>query len=320
MPKPTLLASRLLPAAVEQRARHGYTFRANRDDTALSIPQLCTLAEGCDALIITPSDRLDAAAIAALPDRVRIAATFSVGTDHIDLDAARARGLVITNTPDVLTDATAEIALLLMLGAARRAAEGMAMIANNAWPGWAPTQLVGQQLTGKRLGILGMGRIGQAVAHRARAFGMTIHYHNRSRLSPDLEAGAIYHADCEALLAVSDVLSLHCPATAQTTGFLNAARLALMPPRAIVINTARGAVIDEPALREALRTGKIAAAGLDVFVGEPNISRDWCRLSNVILLPHLGSATETTRNAMGFRALDNLDAFFAGQQPPHRLP
>ncbi len=320
MPKPTLLASRMLPAAVEQRARQSYDFRANITDAAYSITELCTRAQGCEGIIVTPSDRLDASAIAALPASVRIVATFSVGTDHIDLDAARACGLVITNTPDVLTDATAEIALLLILGAARRAAEGMAMIANDAWPGWSPTQLVGQQLSGQRLGILGMGRIGQAVAQRARAFGMTIHYHNRSRLSPDLEAGAIYHADPEALLAVSDILSLHCPATSETTGFLNAQRLALMPPGAIVINTARGPVIDEPALIAALRQGSIAAAGLDVFIGEPNISPEWRSLSNVMLLPHLGSATETTRNAMGFRALDNIDAFFAGQQPPHRLP
>jgi lactate dehydrogenase-like 2-hydroxyacid dehydrogenase len=319
MPQPKILASRTLPPAVEQRARQSYQFVSNAHDTPYDSADLCAAAQGCDGLIVTPTDRLDAAAIAALPETVRIVATFSVGTDHIDLEAAKARGLVITNTPDVLTEATAEIALLLMLGAARRAPEGMAMIGQDAWPGWSPTQLVGQQLSGKRLGVMGMGRIGQAVADLARAFGMTIHYHNRRRLSPELEKGAQYHADAEQLLAVSDVLTLHCPATPETVGFLDARRIALLPPGAIVVNTARGPVIDEPALMEALRSGQVAAAGLDVFIGEPVINPAWRQLPNVMLLPHLGSATETTRNAMGFRVLDNLDAFFATGQPPHRV-
>lgn len=317
--RPTLVVTRHLPDAVEARAARDYNARLNLDDTPLSGADIVARAQGAQAVLCSAGDRLNADTIAALPDSVRIVATFSVGTDHIDLSAAKARGLVVTNTPDVLTDATADIALLLMLGAARRASEGERMIRAGAWTGWTPTQLLGTHLGGKRLGIIGMGRIGQAVARRARAFGMTVHYSNRKRLPADLEEGAVFHADPEAMLAICDVLSLHFPATLETTHWLNAARIDRLPPGAIVVNTARGSVVEDEALIAALRSGRIAAAGLDVFENEPNLHPGYRTLENAFLLPHLGSATVETRNAMGFKALDNLDAFFAGAEPPDRV-
>ncbi|KAA1055136.1 2-hydroxyacid dehydrogenase [Azospirillum argentinense] len=319
--RPVLLVTRRLPEAVEARAARDFDARLNPQDRALSGADIAALAAetGAEGILCTAGDRLDATAIAALPEEVRIVATFSVGTDHIDLNAAKARGLIVTNTPDVLTDATADIALLLMLGAARRASEGERMIRAGAWSGWTPTQLLGTHLGGKRLGIIGMGRIGQAVAQRARAFGMTIHYSNRRRLPAEQEAGAVYHADPEAMLAVCDVLSLHFPATPETTHWLNAERIERLPLGAIVVNTARGSVVDDEALIAALASGRLAAAGLDVFENEPNLHAGYRGLENAFLLPHLGSATVETRNAMGFRALDNLDAVFAGAAAPDRV-
>ncbi len=319
--RPALLLTRRLPDAVEARAARDYAATLNPADAALSGLEIAARAAdiGADAVLCCAGDRLDAAAIGALPDRVRVLATFSVGTDHIDLAAARARGLIVTNTPDVLTDATADIALLLILGAARRASEGERLIRAKGWTGWTPTQLMGTHIGGKRLGIIGMGRIGQAVAQRARAFGMTIHYSNRKRLPPELEAGAVYHADPEDLLSVSDVLSLHFPATADTRHWLNAARIDRLPPGAILVNTARGTVVNDRDVVAALRGGRLAAAGLDVFENEPNLFPDYCDLDNVFLLPHLGSATVETRNAMGFKALDNVDAVIAGREPPDRV-
>lgn len=315
----TLLLTRRLPSAVEARAALDYDVRLNDGDRPLYRDALVRAAEGCDAVLACAADRLPADVVMALPESVRIIATFSVGTDHIDLAAARARGLVVTNTPDVLTDATADIALLLLLGAARRAGEGEGMIRRDAWPGWAPTQMMGIHVTGKRLGILGMGRIGQAVARRARGFDMTIHYANRRRLPPEQEQGAIYHADPEAMLPLCDFLSLHCPATPDTYRWLNAERIARLPERTVVVNTARGGVVDDEALIDALRGGRIAAAGLDVYENEPHLHPDYRTLANTFLLPHLGSATVETREAMGWRALANLDAFFAGREPGDRV-
>ncbi|AWK87291.1 2-hydroxyacid dehydrogenase [Azospirillum thermophilum] len=317
--RPVLVLTRRLPDAVEQRAARDYVVRANPEDRPLSPADLAERAQGAVAVLCAACDRMDAAAIAALPGSVRILATFSVGTDHIDLAAAAARGLIVANTPGVLTDATADIALLLMLGAARRASEGERMVRDGAWTGWTPTQLLGTHLGGKRLGILGMGRIGQAVARRARAFGMTIHYSNRRRLPPDQEDGAVFHADPEELLPVSDFLSLHFPATAETRHWLNAERIARLPRGAILVNTARGTVVDDRAVIAALRSGQLAAAGLDVFEGEPDLHPDYRGVSNAVLLPHLGSATVETRNAMGFKALDNIDALVAGREPPDRV-
>lgn len=317
--RPVLTVSRRLPDAVLERARGDYTARLNHDDAPYSGVELAHQATGADALLVCAGDPCNAATLWALPDTVRIIATFSVGTDHIDLGAAKERGIVITNTPDVVTDPTADIAMLLMLAAARRASEGERMLRAGQWTGWAPTQLLGTHLGGKRLGIIGMGRIGQALARRARAFGLSVAYHNRNPLPAALAEGATYHADPEALLAVSDVLSLHMPATPETRHWLDARRLALLPPGAIVVNTARGSVVDDEALIAALTSGRLAAAGLDVYDREPNLHPGYLALANAVLLPHLGTATIEARVAMGMRALDNLDAFFAGREPPDRV-
>jgi lactate dehydrogenase-like 2-hydroxyacid dehydrogenase len=316
---PVLLLTRRFPDAVMARAARDYRIIANDDDHPYSPQEIARLAAGADALLVSAVDPIPADLIQALPDSVRMIAKFSVGTDHIDLAAAKARGIAVSNTPGVLTDATADIALLLLLGAARRASEGERLIREGRWEGWAPTQLVGVHVTGKRLAILGMGRIGQAVARRARGFDMEIHYHNRRRLPADEETGAIYHADADDLLSIADFLSIHSPATPETHHWLNAERIARLPDRAVVINTARGSVVDDEALIAALRSGKLAAAGLDVFENEPRLHPGYASLPNTFLLPHLGSATDRTRDVMGFTALDNLDAFFAGGELPNRV-
>lgn len=318
--KPRVLATRLFPAAVEARLKTHFDSILNPTDAAYDADRLVAAAAGCDGLLCAAGDPVNAAVIARLPDTVRIIATFSVGYEHIDVTAAAKRGITITNTPDVLTDATADIAMLCLLGAARRAQEGIDMLRARRWKGWAPTQLMGTAVTGKRLGILGMGRIGQAVADRARAFRMTIHYSNRRRVPPEQEKGAIFHANAEDMLAQCDFLSINCPLTAETRHWLNAARIACLPDGAIVVNTARGPVVDDAALIDAVRHGKLAAIGLDVFDGEPNLNAGYYDLPNAFLLPHLGSGTLETRNAMGFRALDNLEAMLLrGVTPPHRV-
>lgn len=321
--KPVLLLSRRLPEPVEARAARDWDARLNPQDRPYVGTELVEAAAACDAdaLLVTPTDRLTAEVIAALPARVRAVATFSVGYDHIDLAAARARGLVVTNTPDVVTEATADIALLCLLGAARRAWEGETLVREGRWTGWTPTQLLGMHPGGKRLGILGMGRIGMAVARRAAAFGMRLHYTKRTRLSAAEEQvlGLVWHDTAESLLAVSDFLSVHMPGSAENRHFLNAERLALLPPGAVVVNTARGTVIDDAALIDALRSGRVAAAGLDVYDGEPAVNPGYLDLPNAFLLPHLGTATLETRTAMGMRALDNLDAVFRGAPAPDRV-
>jgi lactate dehydrogenase-like 2-hydroxyacid dehydrogenase len=254
-----------------------------------------------------------------LPQSVRILANFSVGFDHVDIDAAKRRGLVVTNTPEVLSDATAEVTILLMLGAARRASEGERLVRDRTWKDWSPAFMVGTQVTGKRLGIVGLGRVGQVVARRARGFDMTIHYHNRRRLPPDQEQGAIFHPTPEELMPNCDFLAFHCVSTPETQRMLNAERIALLPDGAVVVNASRGAVVDDEALIEALKSGKVAAAGLDVYNNEPNVHPGYLDLPNTFLMPHIGSATKETRDAMGFRALDNLDAFFAGREPGDRV-
>ncbi|NBB82064.1 MAG: D-glycerate dehydrogenase, partial [Alphaproteobacteria bacterium] len=289
------------------------------DDVAPTADQLVARAEGMDALLVCSTEKLDRATIERLPASVRAVVTFSVGLDHIDLTAVEARGLAVAYTPDVLTDATADIAMLLILGAARRASEGERLVRAGQWGGWTPTQLLGAHLGGRRLGIVGMGRIGQALADRARAFGMVIHYHNRRPLPDDLAKGAVYHETVDSLLPVADVLSLHCPATPETRHLVNAETIARLPAGAIVVNTARGAVVDDDALIAALTEGRLFAAGLDVFEGEPKLDPRYLGVDNAFLLPHMGSATVETRNAMGFKALDNLDAFFAGRPMPDRV-
>ncbi len=318
--RPTVLVARRFNPKVLARLRDAYGVIDNDHDRQYGADELVRLAEGADALLISHTERLDAALIERLPARVRIVANVSVGYDHVDVAAAKRRGLVVTNTPDVLSDATAEIAILLMLGAARRAGEGERLVRAGEWKSWSPSFMLGTQVTGKRLGIIGMGRVGQVIARRARGFDMRIHYHNRRRLPPEVEAGAVWHDSLESLLPNCDVLSLNCPNTPDTRGLLDAERIALLPDGAIVINTARGSIVDDEALVAALRSGKLAAAGLDVFNGEPSdIHPAYRTLPNTFLLPHIGSATWETRDAMGFRAIDNLDAFFAGREPADRV-
>ncbi len=312
---PRILVTRKLPAAVERRLSRDFDAKLNETDSLLGSERISELAAGCDGLLVSPTDDCGADFISSLPDSVRIIATFSVGYDHIDLEAARARGLAVTNTPDVLTDATADLAMLLLLGAARGAVWGLDMVRERSWPVWSPTTPLGIDVTGRRLGILGMGRIGQAVARRARGFDMQIHYHNRKRLPAAEEAGAFFHEDIADLLAVSDFLSINCALTPQTRHLINRENLARMPQGAIVINTARGGIVDDEALIKALESGHIAAAGLDVFNNEPDIDPRYRKMDNVFCLPHLGSATPHTRDAMGHRAVDNLQSFFAGRPP-----
>jgi len=317
--KPVLLITRRLTDAVQARAARDYQVILNDADHVFSRDELIARCQDVDAVLPCHSEHFSADVIADLGDRLRIIANHSVGVDHVDLEAAKKAGITVTNTPDVLSDATAEIAMLCMLGAARRGAEGDAMVRAGKWDFWSPSFMVGRQVTGKRFGVLGMGRVGQVAAERARGFGMEVHYHNRTRLPGHLEKGAVFHDTVEGLLAVSDVLSLHCPATPDTTGIINEKTIALLPDRAILVNTARGNLVDEDALIKALQSGKLFAAGLDVFRKEPGGNPDLSSLKNVFLLPHIGSATEETRDAMGFRALDNLDAFFSGGQPQDRV-
>ena len=317
--KPVVLVGRKLLEAVEARLVRDYRPRLNPDDRLYTAEDLIAAAEGAAAILPCHTEHLTAEVIAKLPGSVRAICNYSVGVDHVDLAAAKARGLIVTNTPDVLSDATAEIAILLMLGAARRASEGERLVRTATWKDWSPSFMVGRQVTGKRLGMVGMGRVGQVVARRARGFDMAIHDHNRRRLEPAAEAGAIYHETLDSLLGVADVLSLNCPSTPETKGLLNAQTIARLPDGAIVVNTARGALVDDEDLIAALASGKVAAAGLDVYNSEPDIHPGYRQLPNTFLLPHIGSATLETRDAMGFRALDNMDAIFAGRAPRDRV-
>ncbi len=317
--RPTVLVTRKLPDAVEDRLRRDYDPRFNPEDRRYSDDELVERAQEADAIVPCHTENLSAAVIARLPARLRAIVNFSVGVDHVDLAAAKARGIAVTNTPEVLSDATAEIAMLLMLGAARRASEGERLLRSGGWNSWSPAFMVGIGVTGKRLGIVGMGRVGLVTARRARGFDMTVHYHNHRRLAAELEAGATYHESIEAMLPECDLLSVHCPATPETRKLINAERIALLPDDAILVNTARGAIVDEAALLAALASGKLAAAGLDVYDNEPAIDPAFHAVETAFLLPHIGSATRETRDAMGFRALDNLDAITAGDEPRDRV-
>ena len=319
--KPILFVTRRLPPDVEARLARDYRAVLNDGDAAYGAADLVDKSRdaGADAILTCGTERFTADVIERLPAHVKILATFSVGYDHIDVAAAKARGLVVTNTPDVLTDATADITMLCLLGAARQAQHAERVLRQGRWGRWAAMDMLGVEVTGKRLGIFGMGRIGQAVARRARGFEMEIHYSNRNRLPPEIELGASYHADPHKMLPHCDFLSTNCPGSAETRHFVNERRIELLPDGAVVVNTARGSVIDDDALISALQSGKLAAAGLDVFEGEPDFDKRYLKLSNVFLLPHIGSATIETRNAMGFRALDNLDAWFAGREPRDRV-
>ena len=317
--RPVLLLTRRLPEAVEARASRDYEALLNADDSQYDADALISSSAKADAILICSTERFSADVIENLDSRVRAIATFSVGYEHIDIAAANARGITVTNTPDVLTDATADIALLCLLGAARRQCESTAMLHEGRWGRWDATSLLGVHMTGKRLGILGMGRIGRAVAKRARAFDMEIHYSNRSRLTPELEQGATFYQNPEDMLPQAQLLSINCPSTPETHHFLNADRIALLPDGAVVVNTARGDIVEDDALIAAARSGKVSGVGLDVYEGEPNFNPGYLELPNAFLVPHIGSATIDTRDAMGFRALDNLDAVFAGREPADKL-
>jgi len=317
--KPRLWITRKLSDNTEARARETYDVVLNPKDTLSSTDDIVRMSAEVDAIIPCHSELFDKNTVARLDKRLRIVANHSVGVDHCDLDAFSERGICVTNTPDVLSDATAEIAMLLLLGAARRAPEGDALVRQGQWQSWSPSFMVGPQVTGKRLGIIGMGRVGQVLAKRARGFDMQVHYHNRSQLDDRLEQGARFHSSIESLLPNCDFLSLHCPATELTKSLINDKTISLLPPGAILVNTARGALVDENALLKALESGKISAAGLDCFATEPGGNAAFSKHENLFMLPHIGSATRETRDAMGFRALDNLDAFFAGNTPNDKL-
>lgn len=317
--KPVVWITRKLSDNTEARALRDYDVILNPQDKTSSAEDIIAMSHKVDAIIPCHSELFDADVTAKLGDRLKIIANHSVGVDHCDLPALRNRGITVTNTPDVLSDATAEIAMLLMLGAARRAIEGDSLVRSGQWDSWSPAFMVGKQVTGKRLGIIGMGKVGQVMAKRGRGFDMTVHYHNRTRLPEHLECNAIYHDTIESLLGVSDYLSLHCPATETTAGLINSETLALLPDGAILVNTARGALVDESSLIDAIETGKLSAAGIDCFQTEPVGNPAFAKHQNIFTLPHIGSATAETRDAMGFRALDNLDAFFAGSTPHDKL-
>ncbi|MBU26398.1 MAG: D-glycerate dehydrogenase [Gammaproteobacteria bacterium] len=314
-----LSITRILVEPVLSRARRDFSVWLNDDDHIMSGDEIVAKSFESDALIICHSEMLTKNVVSQFSDRLKIVANYSVGVDHCSLEALKERGIVVTNTPDVLSDATAEIAILLLLGACRRAYEGDQMLRTGTWRHWAPSAMNGIQLTKKKLGIVGMGRVGQTVARRARGFDMEIHYTNRRQLPPELERGAIFHPTPKALFGEVDMISLNCPATPETDNLINTDSIGWMKPGVVLVNTARGRLVDESALIDALNSGHIAAAGLDVFQVEPGGNPAFAKFPNLLMLPHLGSSTHETRKAMGDRALDNLDAYFAGQEPRDRV-
>ena len=304
-----ILITRKLLKSSEEYASKIFNVQLNKDDKLLTKDELISNSSECDGILSSLTEKFDADIISKLSKKVKIISNFAVGFGNIDLDAAKKKNIVVTNTPDVLTDATAEIAILVLLGAARRAKEGMEWAKKKNWK-WSADFLMGKQLTGSRLGILGMGRIGRAVADRARSFGMKIHYYNRSRLDSDLEKEANYHKSFESLLSVSDFFSINCPATKETKHIINNKTIKHFPDGAVISNSARGDIIDDDAMVEALKNGKIFSLGLDVYNGEPNIHPEYLTLPNVFVLPHLGSATKKTRTAMANLAVSNIEEFF----------
>ena len=317
--RPRVLATRKMMPDVEERISKSFQTTLNHSDTPMTREQVLAAAEKHDAILLTSFDKLGADFIGVLPPTIRIIATHSVGYDHLNIPLAKQRGIAVTNTPGVLTDATADIALLLILGAARGASWGDRMVRNDQWGETTLISPMGYDVTGQSLGILGMGRIGQAVAKRAAAFGMKLHYHSRRPVAAEDECGATYHARFEDMLPHCQFLSINCASTTETRGLINAETIGKLPDGAIVVNTARGDIVDDAALIAALQSGKLAAAGLDVFKGEPNIDPRYRQLDNVFLLPHIGSATPGTRSAMGHKCIDNLEAFFRGDRPTDLL-
>jgi lactate dehydrogenase-like 2-hydroxyacid dehydrogenase len=318
--RPTVVVTRRLPSPVEDRLRTLFDARLNITDAPLDEAALAGAMRDADALVPTVTDRITATLLGTPGRRVRIVSTFGVGFNNIDVAAAREHGVVVTNTPDVLTDDTADLAITLLLMVARRTGEGERLVRAGDWTGWRPTQMLGTRVTGKTLGLIGFGRIGRAVAARASGgFRMRVVWHDPFAGDDAASLGGERRMSIEAVLQESDFVSLHCPATPETRHLMNADRLAAMRPGAFLINTARGDVVDETALVRALREGTIAGAALDGFEREPAVSRELLAMDNVVLLPHLGSATEETRVAMGNRAVDNLAAFFGGAAPRDRV-
>jgi lactate dehydrogenase-like 2-hydroxyacid dehydrogenase len=314
--KPILVVTTRFVRPVETRIDNEFEVRRKADGTPFQHDELLAAAEGADALFVTPFDRLDADFFERVSPSVKVISTYSIGVDHIDLQAAAHRHIAIGNTPSAVTDATADIAMLLLLGASRRAFEAQELVRSGEWTIARSGALLGWQLTGKILGILGMGRIGQAVAKRARAFGMRIHYCDPHQQSEEKAGDSVFHADPLELLGVSQFLSLNAPETEKTRRFLNAKTIALLPPGAIVVNTARGGLVVDDDLIVALKSGRVAAAGLDVFEGEPKLNPGYAGLKNTFLLPHIGSATVESRTQMGIVALDNIDAVLTGKPAP----
>ena len=304
-----ILVTRKLLQLNEDRLKQIYDIKLNSNDELYSQKKLIEMSEGCDGILSALTDKLDEETINKLPKSIKILSNFAVGFGNIDLDAAKKRDIAVTNTPEVLSDATAEIGILLILGACRRASEGIDAARTSNWK-WSADYLIGKQLTGTRLGILGMGRIGKKIAKIAKSLGMTIHYHNRSKLSIDQEEGASYHKDLKSLLSVSDVLSVCCPASKETVNLINKETLEYLPKGAVVTNVARGDIVDDEALIDALDRRKVYAVGLDVYKGEPNLNPGYLKHKGAFILPHLGSATKQTRIAMANLAIDNMEEFF----------
>ena len=319
--KPLVIVTRKLPDAIESRMQELFDVRLNLDDKPLSKADLVAAVREADVLVPTVTDRIDAAILSQAGPQLRLVANFGAGVDHIDLATARQRGILVTNTPDVLTEDTADMAMALILSVPRRLAEGERLVRSGKWAGWGPTFMLGHRIFGKRLGIIGMGRIGQAVARRAKGFGLQIHYHNRKRVHPEIEQEleATYWESLDQMMARMDVLSVHCPHTPATYHLLSSRRLDLLQPHAYIVNTARGEVIDENALTRKLSKGEIAGAGLDVFEHEPAVNPKLIALDNVVLLPHLGSATIEARVDMGEKVIINIKTFADGHNPPDRV-
>jgi len=314
--KPILVVASQFPKEVEDRIDRNYDPRRNPNTLPFSREQLLAAADGSDAIFVTTLDRLGSNFFQRVSPSVRVVATYSVGYEHIDLEGAAKRKIAVAYTPGVNSDATADIAMLLLLGASRRAYESQELVRTGAWRPLSPNMLLGWQVGGEVLGIFGMGKIGQAMARRARGFGMKIHYSNGSKLPHNLEGDVIYHEDPHELLRLSQFLSLHAPETPETRHFLNAKSIGLLPHGAVVVNTARGGLVVDEDLIAALRSGQVAAAGLDVFDGEPQIHPGYIEMKNTFLLPHIGSATIETRVAMAMLALDNIDSVLAGRPAP----
>ncbi len=318
---PRVIVTRHLMPAVEQRMRELFDVQLNEADVPFTREQLVAAMQQADVLVPTVTDRIDADMIAQAGDQLKLIASFGAGIEHIDLDAAAKRKIIVTNTPGVFTDDTADIAMSGIIGVPRRIREGVGLVRSGKWTGWAPSGLLGRKLGGKVLGIVGMGRIGQAVAHRARAFGLEIAYTNRKRLPEAIERmlGARFVPDIDALVAEADILTLHCPLTDETRGLIDARRIALMKPGSSIINTARGELIDQEALIAALQSGHLAGAGLDVYPNEPQVDPRLLEIPNVMTLPHIGSATAEGREASGEKVIANIRFWMDGHRPPDQV-